>query len=199
MQIVKKSQAGGGVAVKIEHAVYQSAKMFGRHFDEKDELYSHITRQSIDVLKVRRSHTRPRWILFSLVRFQSSFKTDVSNEEWLLIKALKPVSTLDACTIMTGPLTPHITASEHPVNEILLLLYEVYSDLVSMAICAGCLGFGRHVHHNMLYLYAKSSCSAYRLTPLMVLVRSSLSVGQCLSARVRRPFCFLVGTLNRLD
>ncbi|KAI0938949.1 hypothetical protein AcV5_000495 [Taiwanofungus camphoratus] len=70
-EIVKKSQAGGGVAVKIEHAVYQSAKMFGRHFDEKDELYSHITRQSIDVLK-------------------TSFKQDVSNEEWLLIKALKP-------------------------------------------------------------------------------------------------------------
>ncbi|KAJ3479048.1 hypothetical protein NLI96_g9333 [Meripilus lineatus] len=70
-EVVKKSQAGGGVAVKIEHAVYQSAKMFGRHFDEKDELYSHITRQSIDVLK-------------------ASFKADVSNEEWLLIKALKP-------------------------------------------------------------------------------------------------------------
>lgn len=52
-QVVKKSQAGGGVAVKIEHAVYQSAKMFGRHFDDKDEIYSHITRQSIDVLKVR--------------------------------------------------------------------------------------------------------------------------------------------------
>ncbi|KAG9219474.1 hypothetical protein CCMSSC00406_0005368 [Pleurotus cornucopiae] len=69
--IVKKSQAGGGVAVKIEHAVYQSAKMFGRHFDDKDELYSRITRQSIDVLK-------------------ESFKADVSNEEWMLIKALKP-------------------------------------------------------------------------------------------------------------
>ena len=55
MEIVKKSQAGGGVAVKIEHAVYQSAKMFGRHFDEKDEVISHITRQSIDVLKVSRS------------------------------------------------------------------------------------------------------------------------------------------------
>ncbi|KAF8131166.1 hypothetical protein EV363DRAFT_1584023 [Boletus edulis] len=68
--IIKKSQAGGGVAVKIEHAVYQSAKMFGRHFDDKDDLLSHITRQSIDVLK-------------------SSFKADVSNEEWLLIKALK--------------------------------------------------------------------------------------------------------------
>lgn len=52
-QIVKRSQAGGGVAVKIEHAVYQSAKMFGRHFDDKDELLSHITRQSIDVLKVK--------------------------------------------------------------------------------------------------------------------------------------------------
>lgn len=51
-KVVKKAQAGGGVAVKIEHAVYQSAKMFGRHFDEKDELLSHITRQSIDVLKV---------------------------------------------------------------------------------------------------------------------------------------------------
>lgn len=51
-KVVKKSQAGAGVAVKIEHAVYQSAKMFGRHFDEKDEVYSHITRQSIDVLKV---------------------------------------------------------------------------------------------------------------------------------------------------
>ena len=51
--VVKKSQAGGGVAVKIEHAVYESAKMFGRHFDEKDEIYSHITRQSIDVLKVQ--------------------------------------------------------------------------------------------------------------------------------------------------
>ncbi|KAF8169499.1 hypothetical protein BJ912DRAFT_933806 [Pholiota molesta] len=70
--IVKKSQAGGGVAVKIEHAVYQSAKMFGRHFDEKDEILSHITRQSIDVLK-------------------TSFKADVSNEEWLLIRALKPL------------------------------------------------------------------------------------------------------------
>ncbi|KAI0276147.1 hypothetical protein BGY98DRAFT_987638 [Russula aff. rugulosa BPL654] len=73
MDLVKKSQAGGGVAVKIEHAVYQSAKMFGRHFDEKDEVYSRISRQSIDVLK-------------------DSFKSDVSNEEWLLIKALKSVS-----------------------------------------------------------------------------------------------------------
>ena len=52
MDVVKRSQAGGGVAVKIEHAVYESAKMFGRHFDDKDELYSHVTRASIDILKV---------------------------------------------------------------------------------------------------------------------------------------------------
>jgi len=71
MDIVKKNQAGGGVAVKIEHAVYESTKMFGRHFDEKDELLSMITRQSIDVLK-------------------ESFRADVTPDEWLLIKALKP-------------------------------------------------------------------------------------------------------------
>ncbi|KAH0587010.1 hypothetical protein H2248_005829 [Termitomyces sp. 'cryptogamus'] len=69
--IVKKAQAGAGVAVKIEHAVYESAKMYGRHFDDKDEILSLISRQSIDVLK-------------------ESFKADVSMEEWHLIKALKP-------------------------------------------------------------------------------------------------------------
>lgn len=91
---MKKSQAGGGVAVKIEHAVYQSAKMFGRHFDEKDELYSHITRQSIDVLKVSLCEPLRRPQRTHVL--QTSFKQDVSNEEWLLIKALKPVS---ACVL----------------------------------------------------------------------------------------------------
>lgn len=72
-KIVKKSQAGGGVAVKIEHAVYQSAKMFGRHFEEKDELLSHITRSSIDVLKVRfrRTSSCNGDQFFSLVFIQS--------------------------------------------------------------------------------------------------------------------------------
>lgn len=89
MDVVKKSQAGGGVAVKIEHAVYESAKMFGRHFEENDEIYSHITRQSIDVLKVSRSGCVCMFVLTTTS--QASFKADVSNEEWLLIKALKPV------------------------------------------------------------------------------------------------------------
>lgn len=30
-EMVKKSEAGGGVAVKIEHASYESAKQYGRH------------------------------------------------------------------------------------------------------------------------------------------------------------------------
>lgn len=36
MDVVKKSQIGAGVAVKIEHAVYESAKLFGRHFTGKE-------------------------------------------------------------------------------------------------------------------------------------------------------------------
>ena len=52
MDIVKKSQAGAGVAVKIEQGVHQAARMYGRHFDDSDEIISRISRTSIDVLKV---------------------------------------------------------------------------------------------------------------------------------------------------
>lgn len=30
-EVIKKSEAGAGVAVKIEHAAYESAKQYGRH------------------------------------------------------------------------------------------------------------------------------------------------------------------------
>ncbi|GAA5819972.1 hypothetical protein JCM3770_006809 [Rhodotorula araucariae] len=71
--VIKKHEAGAGVAVKIEHASYESAKQFGRHFDEKDEVVSMVTRESIDVLK-------------------STFRDDVSKSEWQLIaKYLKPL------------------------------------------------------------------------------------------------------------
>jgi len=72
LDIVKKSQVGAGVAVKIECAVYETARLFGRHFDEKDELISLITRDSIDTLK-------------------ELFRADATKEDWVLIKKLKPV------------------------------------------------------------------------------------------------------------
>ncbi|KAL4075578.1 hypothetical protein J3A83DRAFT_4356844 [Scleroderma citrinum] len=103
LEKVKKSEAGGGVAVKIEHAVYQPAKMFGRHFDESDELISHITRQSIDVLK-------------------ATFKADVTMEEWALIKALKPRLNIHTKThrVYFDPLvftmSPSPNVSAHKVN-----------------------------------------------------------------------------------
>ena len=44
--------------------------MYGRHLEEKDMLYSMISRQSIDTLK-------------------EFYRSDVSNDEWNLIKKLK--------------------------------------------------------------------------------------------------------------
>ncbi|KAG4302787.1 hypothetical protein PCK1_000947 [Pneumocystis canis] len=68
MNIVKKEQVSKGVAIKIE----SSQILFGRQVDEKDILYSHITRKSIDILK-------------------EIFRDEVSKEEWNLIRKLKTV------------------------------------------------------------------------------------------------------------
>jgi translation initiation factor 5B len=72
VDIVKKGQTQAGVAIKIENASYESPKMFGRHFNEQSELYSRITRQSIDILK-------------------ESFRNDLSKEEWALVVKLKKI------------------------------------------------------------------------------------------------------------
>ncbi|KWU47625.1 hypothetical protein RHOSPDRAFT_7210, partial [Rhodotorula sp. JG-1b] len=71
-EIVKKHEVGAGVAVKIEHAAYENAKQYGRHFDDKDEVISMLSRESIDVLK-------------------NVFRKQVSMDEWRLIKTLKPL------------------------------------------------------------------------------------------------------------
>ncbi|WWC61356.1 translation initiation factor aIF-2 [Kwoniella dejecticola CBS 10117] len=68
--IVKKAQVGAGVAVKIERAPYQTARMFNRHFDEHDEVVSLITRQSIDTLK-------------------TTFRDQVEMGDWAIIKKMK--------------------------------------------------------------------------------------------------------------
>ncbi|KAA8648564.1 hypothetical protein EYZ11_001111 [Aspergillus tanneri] len=65
--IAKKGQPS--VAVKIEGS---NQPMYGRHLEEKDLLYSHISRASIDTLK-------------------EFYRSDVSMEEWGLVKKLKPV------------------------------------------------------------------------------------------------------------
>jgi hypothetical protein len=93
---VKRSQAGGGVAVKIEHAVYQPAKMFGRHFQEADEIVSQISRESLDVLKVSRicfvslALTKREPVAYAHVK-SPAFKSDVSKEDVQLLVRLKAV------------------------------------------------------------------------------------------------------------
>jgi translation initiation factor 5B len=76
LEMVKKGGAGGGVAIKIECAVYETPKTYGRHFEDTDELYSRVTRGSIDVLK-------------------ESFRNDLSKEEWGLVVKLKKILGVD--------------------------------------------------------------------------------------------------------
>ncbi|PLB55191.1 hypothetical protein P170DRAFT_452658 [Aspergillus steynii IBT 23096] len=65
--VVKRGQPS--VAVKIEGA---NQPMYGRHLEEKDQLYTRISRASIDTLK-------------------EFYRSEVSMEEWALVKKLKPV------------------------------------------------------------------------------------------------------------
>lgn len=58
------------MAVKIEMG--SSQPTYGRQLEEDDTLYSLISRASIDTLK-------------------EYYRKEVSNDEWLLIKKLKPV------------------------------------------------------------------------------------------------------------
>ncbi|KAF2401862.1 hypothetical protein EJ06DRAFT_508077 [Trichodelitschia bisporula] len=65
--LCKKGQPS--VAIKIESP---NQPMYGRHLEEKDLVYSKISRQSIDTLK-------------------EFYRTDVSMDEWNLIRKLKPM------------------------------------------------------------------------------------------------------------
>jgi translation initiation factor 5B len=64
---VKRGQPS--VAVKIEGP---NQPLYGRQLDEKDTLYSLISRQSIDTLK-------------------EFYREEVSREEWSLLVKLKPL------------------------------------------------------------------------------------------------------------
>ncbi|KAI3513595.1 hypothetical protein L1887_20931 [Cichorium endivia] len=68
VDIAKK---GSKVAIKITGSnAEEQQKMFGRHFEMEDELVSHISRTSIDVLK-------------------ANYRDELSNEEWRLVVKLK--------------------------------------------------------------------------------------------------------------
>ena len=69
IQVCKKGQPS--VAVKVEGP---NQPMYGRQLEEKDMLYSQISRASIDTLK-------------------EFYRSEVSMEEWALVKKLK--STFD--------------------------------------------------------------------------------------------------------
>lgn len=65
--VCKKGQPS--VAVKVE---CPDQPMYGRHLEEKDQLVSEISRKSIDTLK-------------------EFYRADVTKDEWVLVKKLKPV------------------------------------------------------------------------------------------------------------
>lgn len=70
--VVKKGQTAAGVAMRLENPS-SAQPVWGRHVDESDNLYSLISRKSIDTLK------------------DPAFRETVSRDDWLLIKKLKPV------------------------------------------------------------------------------------------------------------
>ncbi|VYS51252.1 unnamed protein product [Arabidopsis thaliana] len=69
---VDYAKKGNKVAIKIVGSNAEEQKMFGRHFDMEDELVSHISRRSIDILK-------------------SNYRDELSLEEWKLVVKLKNI------------------------------------------------------------------------------------------------------------
>lgn len=70
---VRKGQANAGVAIRLDSGTLTNMPTWGRQIDEKDNLYSLISRKSIDVLK------------------DPAFRDEVPREDWLLIKKMKPL------------------------------------------------------------------------------------------------------------
>jgi len=68
---VKSAKAGQSVAMKIEpRTPSESSRLYGRHFDHKDQLVARMTRESIDMLK-------------------ESFREELSKDDWRLVVQLK--------------------------------------------------------------------------------------------------------------
>ncbi|CAH2067644.1 unnamed protein product [Thlaspi arvense] len=69
---VDYAKKGTQVAIKIIASNPEEQKMFGRHFDMEDELVSHISRKSIDILK-------------------TDYRDELSMDEWKLVVKLKNI------------------------------------------------------------------------------------------------------------
>lgn len=69
---VDYAKKGSQVAIKIIASNPEEQKMFGRHFDMEDELVSHISRKSIDILK-------------------TNYRDELSMDEWKLVVKLKNI------------------------------------------------------------------------------------------------------------
>lgn len=73
---VRKGDTNAGVAMRLDPPSGQQPT-WGRHVDEKDQLFSLISRKSIDTLK------------------DPAFRSTVPREDWLLIKKLKKTLDID--------------------------------------------------------------------------------------------------------
>uniref|UniRef100_A0A061RKG6 Eukaryotic translation initiation factor 5B n=1 Tax=Tetraselmis sp. GSL018 TaxID=582737 RepID=A0A061RKG6_9CHLO len=74
---VDEARVGDMVAMKLEATnANEGSRLYGRHFDHKDELVSHISRKSIDLLKenFRDEMTRPDWQL--VIKLKKVFGID---------------------------------------------------------------------------------------------------------------------------
>lgn len=69
---VEQARKGDEICIKIEHCSSDAAKLYGRHFDHNDLLYSRITRKSIDVMK-------------------DHFRDDMETDDWKLMIDLKKI------------------------------------------------------------------------------------------------------------
>lgn len=70
---VRKGQAKGGIAIRLDSGNMTNMPTWGRHISENDQMYSLISRKSIDTLK------------------DPAFRDSVPREDWILIKKLKPL------------------------------------------------------------------------------------------------------------
>jgi translation initiation factor 5B len=72
VEVQEASPGGPSVAVKIQPNASQAGIQYGRHFDHQQLLYSHITRQSIDILK-------------------ENFRDQMSKDNWKTVIKLKDI------------------------------------------------------------------------------------------------------------